>query len=52
MVQTCYLGEHASEYQAYLENLTSGEFVAMWQQRVEELYLRYSEEAAEKKRGG
>ena len=35
-----------------VDNLTSGEFVAMWQQRVEELCLRYSEEAAEKKRGG
>jgi hypothetical protein len=35
-----------------VDNLTSGEFVAMWRQRIEELYLRYLEEAAEKKGGG
>jgi hypothetical protein len=32
-----------------VNNLTSGAFVAMWQQRVEQLYLRYSEATAEKK---
>jgi hypothetical protein len=31
-----------------VDNLTSGVFVAMWRQRVGELYLRYADAAAEK----
>ena len=52
MVQASDLGEHNPAIKRVwksVSKLTSGAFVAMWQQRVGYFYARYTEATVEKK---